>query len=317
MIKYVLKRLLIMIPVVVCVAILIFTIMTFTPGDPAALILGPTATPEEVAELRATLGLDDSYLVRLGRFLSDTFLHFDFGDSIITKTPVLEEIAERFPRTLLLAVLSVVISAVLGVTIGVTSAVHQNGPLDRITMFLAMLFTCVPDFWLGLILVVILAVKFNLLPAYGIGGFEYYIIPGIALVCSSFGQIARQTRSSMLEVIRSDYVTTAYASGFPKRMVNYRYALPNALIPVVTMIGMRFAGALGGTIIIETIFSIPGLGLYMSNAISSRDFPVIQGTVVFLSILFCIIMLLIDLMYAMIDPRIKAQYSAGRRKKKK
>lgn len=308
------KRILTMIPVVVGVAILVFTIMYFVPGDPARIILGNNGTAETLQALRDDLGLNDPYLVRLWHFLRDTFLRFDLGKSWFTQASVVQEIISRFPRTVLLAVISVLLGAVIGIPLGVTAAEHQNRLADRVCMLVSIIFSCIPQFWLALMLVILLAVKLGWLPAYGIGGLKYYVIPALALTCQNFAMIARQMRSSMLEVIRSDYITTVQSQGFPQRTVIYRYALPNALLPVVTILGTQFAGALGGTIIIETVFSIPGLGLYMNSAIMQRDYPIIQGNVVFLSILFCVIILLVDILYAVIDPRIKSQYTSKRQK---
>jgi peptide/nickel transport system permease protein len=317
MLKYIVKRLLAMIPVVIGVAILIFTIMYFVPGDPAEIILGASSTPETLAALHVKLGLNDPYIVRLVRFLSDTFLHFDLGTSYHVGTKVTGEIIARFPRTVILAVFSVIASALIGIPLGVTAAVHQNRLPDRICMFFSIIFFCIPQFWLALMLVILFSVKLGWLPAYGIGGIEYFIIPCLALMCEGFAMLARQTRSGMLEIIRSDYVITARSQGFSERDVIYKSALPNALIPVITVLGNQFARAIGGTIIIETVFSMPGLGLYMSTAIAQRDYPIIQGCVVFLAILFCVIMLLVDIFYAVVDPRIGAQFEGGGSRRKR
>ena len=314
MLRYVIKRLIAMIPVVIGVAILIFTIMYFVPGDPARIILGADATPETLEALRNSLGLSDPYPLRLGKFLKSVFLEFDLGTSYFVGTSVNTEIFSRFPRTVVLAVFSVLASTVIGIPLGVTAAVHQNKLSDRICMTASIIFSCIPQFWLALMLVILLSVKLGLLPAYGIGGIEHYVIPCLALTCEGFAMIARQTRSSMLEVIRADYVVTARSQGFPEREIIYQHALPNALMPVITVVGHQFARALGGTIIIETVFSMPGL--YLSSAISQRDYPIIQGTVIFLSILFCIIMLLVDIMYMVVDPRIKGQLVGNKRKRR-
>jgi len=316
MLRYVIKRLLIMIPVIIGVAILVFTIMYFVPGDPARVILGSDATPQALAALRQQLGLSDPYLIRLGKFLSNTFLHFNLGTSYFINTSVNGEIFSRFPRTVLLAVFSVAASSAIGIPLGITAATHQNKLADRVCMAVSIVFFCIPQFWLALMLVILFSVKLGWLPAFGIGGIQYYIIPGVALMCGNFAMISRQTRSSMLEVIRSDYVTTVRSQGFSQHDIIYGHALPNALMPVITILGTQFASALGGTIIIETVFSMPGLGLYMSNAITQRDYPIIQGSVVFLSILFCVIMLLVDVLYAVVDPRIKGQFVSGGRKRR-
>lgn len=311
MVKYTIRRLLIMIPIILGVAVLIFTIMYFTPGDPARTILGASASEEELAVMRDYLGLNQPYIVRLGKFLSDTFLHFDLGTSLISNQSVAAEIGIRFPRTVFLSLFVMVVGTLIGIPLGVTAAVHQDGWADRFCMIFSMAFTCIPDFWLALMLIIVFSLRLNWFPSYGIGGIEYYILPCISLVFGSFARLARHTRSSMLEVIRSDFATTAKASGYSEHDVIWKHVLPNAMIPVITQLGQEFAGRLGGTIIIEAVFSMPGIGLYMSTAVSQRDYPVVQGCVVFLAILFCLIMLGVDLAYAAFDPRIKAQYVNG------
>ena len=305
-----------MIPVVIGVAILIFSILYFVPGDPAHIILGNDATPELLEEVRGQLGLSDPYIIRLGKFLKETFIDFELGKSWFVGTSVTSEIMMRFPRTIILAVFSVTASAIIGVPLGVTAAVNQNKLPDRICMFLSVLFFCIPTFWLAIMLVILFSVKLGWLPAYGIGGIQYYVIPCLAIMSEGFAMLARQTRSSMLEVIRSDYIATVRSQGFSQREIIYDYALPNALMPVITVLGSRFAHALGGTIIIETVFSIPGLGLYMNTAIARRDYPIIQGCVVLLSIVFCLIMLLVDILYVVVDPRVKGQFVSSKRKRR-
>lgn len=307
-----------MIPVVLGVAILIFTIMFFTPGDPAKFVLGSEATAEQLDLWRTEHGLNDPYIVQLGNFLADTFLHFDFGESYVFNTPVIGDLMTRLPRTLTLGLLCMLLQIILGIPLGVTAAVHQNGWADRACMFIALLGVSIPQFWLGLMLVLFFALKLNILPAYGIGGIQYYILPCIANAFGGVASQARQTRSSVLEVIRSDYVTTARAKGVPEKTIIYKHVLPNALIPVITVLGNGFAMMLGGAVVIEAVFSIPGIGSYMTSAIANRDYPVVRGSVVLLAIAFSLIMLIVDLVYAYVDPRIKAQYegAGGRRKKK-
>jgi peptide/nickel transport system permease protein len=314
--KYILKRLLMMIPVVFCVAVLIFTIMYFTPGDPASIVLGGNASEIEVALKREEMGLNEPYLVQLGTYLSNTFLHFDLGDSWTYNTPVARELLNRLPRTMLIALICMILQVIIGIPLGVTAAVHQNGFADRFCMLVALIGVSIPGFWLGLMLVILFALKLEILPAYGIGGIQYYILPCIANALPGIAQQARQTRSSMLEVIRSDYITTARAKGISEREILYKHALPNGLIPVITVMGNVFGRMLAGTVVIESVFSIPGIGTYMTGAINSRDYPVIRGSVVFLAILFSLIMLLVDLVYAYVDPRIKAQYEGKKRNKK-
>jgi peptide/nickel transport system permease protein len=306
-----------MIPVILGVAIVIFTIMYFTPGDPATLILGSNSTEAEREILRAQLGLDQSFLVQLGTYLKNVFLHFDFGNSYQYKTPVMDGLLARMKYTLIIGVLCMLLQVCIGIPLGVTAAVHHNGIADRVCIFAALIGVSMPQFWLALILVITFSLKLGILPASGVGGIACYILPCIANALGGIAVQARQTRSSMLEVINSDYVTTARAKGLSERAIVWKHALPNALIPLITIIGNGFGMCLSGTVIIETVFSIPGVGTYMTNAIGSRDYAVVRGCVVILAICFSIIMLLVDLIYAFVDPRIKAQYERQGAKKRK
>ena len=307
MIRYIGKRLLQMIPILLTVAILIFTLMYFVPGDPVEIMLGDTATPEQIAAARAKFGLDKPYLIRLWNYLVG-IVHLDFGTSYLQGSSVASELFLRFPRTLTLASLSILFTIVVGIPIGIQCAIHANKLSDKIWMFLTMLGNSMPGFWLALLLVILFSVKLGLLPSNGTGGLEYYILPVVANSIGSLADIARQTRSSMLEVIRSDYVVTARAKGLPEKEVIWKHALPNALIPIITVCGSRFGFMLGGTVIIESVFSIPGMGMYMVNGINSRDYPVVQGSIIYIAFIFAFIMLITDLIYAYVDPRIKAQY---------
>lgn len=316
MIRYIGKRLLQMIPILLTVAILIFTLMYFVPGDPVQIMLGDTATPEQVAAARASFGLDQPYLIRLWNYLSG-IIHLDFGTSYIQGSSVASELFSRFPRTLILSSLSILFTIVVGIPIGIQCAINANKLSDKIWMFLTMLGNSMPGFWLALLLVILFSVKLGLLPSNGTGGIEYYILPVIANSIGSLADIARQTRSSMLEVIRSDYVVTARAKGLKEKAVIWKHALPNALIPIITLCGSRFGFMLGGTVIIESVFSIPGIGMYMVNGINSRDYPVVQGSIIYIAFIFAFIMLITDLIYAYVDPRIKAQYVKAVKKREK
>lgn len=307
MIRYVGKRLLQMIPILLAVAILVFTLMYFVPGDPVQIMLGDSATPEQIAAARAQFGLDKPYLIRLWDYLTG-ILHLDFGTSYTQGSSVAEELALRFPRTLTLSTLSILVTIIVGIPIGIQCAIHANKMSDKVWMFLTMLGNSMPAFWLALMLVLLFSVKLGWLPSNGTGGIEYYILPVAANSIGSLASIARQTRSSMLEVIRSDYVVTARAKGLSERKVIWNHALPNALIPIITICGSRFGFLLGGTVILETVFSIPGIGMYMVNGINSRDYPVVQGSIIYVAFIFAFIMLVTDLIYAYVDPRIKAQY---------
>lgn len=318
MAKYIIKRLIITIPIILLVTVLVFTLLYFTPGDPAVIILGDQASNEELDSMREYLGVNDPYIVQLGRYLKSLFIDFDLGESWIYKTNVTYELANRMPRTTAICIYSVLIGAVIGIPLGVIAAVHQNGIADKIVLASSSILTCVPNYCVALVLILIFALRLGWFPAFGVKeGLKSYVLPCLSIMIGSFAGMSRQMRSSMLEVIRSDYVTAARAQGFSKNSVNYRHALPNALIPIITMMGTQFAAGLGGTMILETIFSIPGVGLYVSGAITKRDRPAIIGCVVFLGILFCLIMLGIDIIYALVDPRIRAQYEAQGAKRKR
>jgi len=320
MLRYVLKRLLWMIPIVLGVTVLVFTMMTFCPGRPEQIILGATATEEELVAKRLELGLDDPFLIRLGRYMSDVFIHFDLGKSWLTNVDIMDSIFERLPRTLMLTIATLLISVGVGVPLGVIAAINQNKWQDSLCMIFALIGVAIPNFWLALLLVLLFSVKLGWLPALGIGtglaSLKYYILPAIAGSTGGLANCARQTRSAMLDVIRADYITTARSKGVPERDVIIKHALKNSLIPVITVMGTMFGHFLGGAIIIETIFSIPGMGTYIIGAVNGRDYPIVQGGTIFLAVTFSLCMLMVDLLYAMVDPRIRAQYESQKKRKK-
>jgi peptide/nickel transport system permease protein len=305
-----------MIPVVLGVTILVFTIMYFIPGDPVRMMLGPEATYEQIATKRAELGLDDPYLVRLGRFVGNIVLRFDFGKSWVYNTPVTMELFNRLPRTFIIAVACITLQILIGIPLGIIAAINHNSWGDRVAMFIALFGISMPNFWIGLMLVLFFSVRLGWLPPYGIGGLKYYILPVIANAFVGIATQARQTRSSMLEVIRSDYITTARAKGLSEFNILLKHALPNALLPVITVIGNGMGQLMAGAVVIETVFSIPGVGMYLVGGINSRDYAVVQSSVIFLAIWFALVMLLVDLVYAFIDPRIKAQFAGKKRRKR-
>ncbi|MBS6646673.1 MAG: ABC transporter permease [Clostridiaceae bacterium] len=320
MLRYIGKRLLWMIPIVLGVTILVFTMMTFCPGDPAEIILGTTATEADLVAKRVELGLDKPFIVRLATYMSDVFIHFDFGKSWITNVDIISTIMDRMPRTLTLTVVTLLVAFGLGIPLGIMAATHQNRWQDHVSMVLALIGVAIPNFWLALLLVLLFSVKLGWLPAMGIGtgiaGLKYYILPAIANCAGALANCARQTRSSMLDVIRADYITTARSKGVPENAVIVKHALKNALIPIITMMGTAFGRLLGGAMIIETIFTIPGMGTYIIGAVNNRDYPIVQGGTIILAISFSLMMLLIDLLYAAVDPRIKAQYASVKKGKK-
>lgn len=317
MFKYIIKRILWAIPVVICVAVLIFSIMRMAGGDPARQLVGIDATDEEYEAMRAKLRLDDPFFVQLADYLGKLFLKGDLGTSYMTHTSISKDMAVRLPYSLAIGGVSILVATLIGVWLGMQSAIHAGKWQDKLCMVFALGGVSMPKFWLALLLLLLFAVKLQWLPAAGVGGIQFYILPVLANSFHGIASFARQSRSSMLEVIRSDYVITAKAKGLSFREVIYKHALPNALIPVVTMIGTQFAVMISGSIVIETIFSIPGLGVYLTTGINNRDYPVVQSVIVVISIIFCMTMLAIDIAYAFLDPRIKARYTSGKRKVRK
>lgn len=315
MVKYVLKRILLMIPVVIGVAILVFTIMYFSPSDAAVVKMAGTGTAEQLEELRESMGLNEPYLVQLGSYLYKIFIRFDLGTSLINNTIIVNDIAERLPNSMIIALFSIVCSMAVGIPLGISCAVNQNKPSDVIGMIVALVGISMPGFWFALLCVIVFSFQLGWLPAYGVGGVKFWILPLIANSFHGVAAQARQTRSAMLDVIGSDYVIMARAKGVPEKRVIRRHVLPNALIPVITVSGSAFGSMIGGGLIIETIFDIPGMGYYLVQGVNNRDVPVVLGGVVVLSILFSIIMLLTDLAMAAVDPRIKAQFAAGGKKR--
>ncbi len=317
MFRYILKRVLLVIPVLVGVAIIIFTLMYFVPGDPAQIILGENAAQVQVLELREQLGLNQPYVVRMGIFVKELFINGSFGNSYIYGTDVGTELASRFPKTLVLAIGSIGLAMILGIPLGIRAATHANKAEDRVSMFVSMIGVSMPNFWLALMLVLLFSLWLGWLPSSGSKGWEYFVLPIVANALGGVAGIARLTRSSMLEVIRADYVTTARAKGVAERDVINKHALPNALIPIITICGGRFGGMLGGTMVIETVFSIPGIGSYLIDSINNRDYTAVQGSVIYVAFTFSLVMVLVDLVYAYVDPRIKARYEGQHKKRMK
>lgn len=315
--RYIGKRLLILIPTLIAVGIIVFTLMNFVPGDPAQLALGAgTHTPAEIEMKRELMGLNRPFLIRLGEYLKDVFFHFDFGTSIIDGTTIKWQLMQRFPNTFKIALYSIILTVVVGLPLGVYTAQHANSIGDKASLVVTLLFDCMPSFWTALLLMLLFSLKLGWLPSMGSSSFKYFILPTLANSLGGLAGFTRQVRASMLEVIRSDFITTARSKGLSERRVIYGHALPNALIPILTVIGMRFGSMLGGTVIIEVIFSMPGLGSYLVDGINNRDYTVVTGGIVFIAFLFTVIMLLTDLLYAFVDPRIKAQYVTRKRRAK-
>lgn len=308
MYKYVLKRLVMLIPVIIGVSFLVFFIMAMAPGDTARTILGEDAPIEAVEALREELGLNDPIPVRYLNYMKD-LLRGDLGESYKSGRPVFEEIMSRFPATLELTFWGMLLAVGLSLPIGIISATRQYSFMDNASMIFALVATAIPNFWLGLMLIIVFALNLRILPSGGNNaGVASLILPVITLATACMANIARTTRSSMLEVIRADYIRTAKAKGVSKNKVINKHALKNALIPVITVIGLQFGQLLGGSVLTETVFAWPGVGTYLVNSIKAKDTPAVLGCVIIFSICFSIVNLAVDLLYAFIDPRIKSKY---------
>lgn len=309
MVRYILKRLLLFIPVVIGVAFVIFTIMQFQPGNPGRMILGINAPEEAVEKLNDTLGCNRPFLERFFSYVFNLIFHADFGISYRTSEPVVNDIASRVGISFHIAFNGIAFASVVGILLGVICAVKQYSFIDNFFRVLAIIFSGIPGFWLGMILIYLFSIKLQWLPSNGVENGMGYILPMLTLGSLYSGITLRMTRSSMLETLRSDYIRTAKAKGVPRSKIIFHYALRNALLPVITTLITSFGGLLGGAIITETVFNLPGLGLFVVSAIRNRDIPCVLGGTITLAFLFCAIMLLADLLYAFIDPRIKAKYT--------
>ena len=312
MLKYIGKRLLWMLPVVLGISFILFTIMDLTPGDPARVILGEYASQEDVDALREEMGLNDNFFVRYGKYIVSAVTG-DLGQSYRTGVPVVEEIAARFPVTLKIAVMAMFIAVFIGIPVGIISAVRQYSFADIVATMSALAFTSIPAFWLGLLLILLLSVQLHLLPAIGSDSWKHLIMPSVSLAAAQMATIMRMTRSTMLEVIRQDYIRTAKAKGAEPRRIIFHHAIKNALLPVITTVGLSISNLLGGAFIIENVFGISGLGTLMVNSVKSKDAPMLIGSVMFAAVVAGLVNLSVDVLYTYIDPRIKAQFVKRRK----
>lgn len=311
MLKYIIKRLLWIIPVLFGVAIVVFTILYFSPGDPAYLALGDNATPEAVEAYRVEMGIDGTYWERLGRLLTG-MLHGDLGLSFRSRTPVMDELLVRFKVTFNISAWSIVLGIILGIFFGIVSALKQNSIWDTLSTGCALFGISMPMFWQGLMLILIFSVWLDWLPASGYGTWQQMIMPVIALGVNSSATIMRTTRSSMLEVMRQDYIRTAKAKGQTYWAVVLRHALKNAMIPIVTVIGLQMSTLLAGSIVTEVIFSIAGVGKYLVDSMNARDYNAVQGCVLLIAFVSAILNLIVDIIYTFIDPRMKTMYASSK-----
>lgn len=309
MYKYVLRRLLLLIPVLLAVSFVIFSLMTFTPGDPASSILGTGATPEALHAFNESVGYYDPFFTRYFNYLKDLIIHFDMGTSWVTGNNVGSEIVARLPITAKIAIFSMIIAVAVGIPLGVFSAVKQYSLPDTVLRVCSMSLTAIPFFWMGLMLIYWFSLKLRLLPSFGATSLDCYILPCAALGLTYASRELRMTRSCMLESLRQDFVRTSRAKGVSEGQVIWRHALKNSLLPILTMIGSHFGGLLGGAIVTESLFSMPGIGYYLLSSIRAKDTPAVLGVSMIMALMFCVVMLCVDLLYAMIDPRIKARFA--------
>jgi ABC-type dipeptide/oligopeptide/nickel transport system permease component len=308
MIQYLLYRLLQAIPVLLGVIIITFVLMYIIPGDPVVSMVGERYSEETVQQLRQELHLDDPLPLQFLRYVGNV-LQGNFGNSFITGEPVAALIIEKFPNTMMLAITAMFFAILIGLTAGIMSSVHPGSFMDRGIMVLALAGISAPVFWVGLILVLVVGVMLQWLPPTGFGGIEYLILPALTLGLRSAAYLARLTRATMLDVLSHDYIRTARSKGLPEWKVFIKHAFPNTLIPVITIIGTDFGSYLSGAVLTESIFGWPGIGRLALEAIMKRDFPVIQGTVLFMAIMFVLMNVLVDLLYGVVDPRIRLERS--------
>ncbi|MDR0851155.1 MAG: ABC transporter permease [Clostridiales Family XIII bacterium] len=313
MLKFVGRRVLWLIPVMLGAIFIVFAINAIDPGDPVSALLGGSYTQEQYDDKKIELGLDKPFIVRYAGYVKDIVTDGDFGTSYTTKRPVSTELVERFGVTFKVAVISILIAIVLGLPFGIISAVKQYSIADNAVTIISLVFASMPGFWLALMLMLAFALNIKIFPASGIEGWKSWVLPCLASGLSFIATITRMTRSSMLDVVRQDYIRTARAKGLDERTVIVKHGVRNALIPIITTIGFQFGILVSGSVIVETIFSLPGLGTLMMTAINNRDYPVIEGCVIIMAALICVINLLVDLVYGFVDPQIMEQMKGSKK----
>ena len=315
MLKYIFKRILMMIPVLLGVLFLVFTMNEISPGDPAAMIAGDAASVDVVEQIREDLGLNKPLPVRFFNYTKNLVLHGDLGTSYKTKRPVLDEVMDRLPTTILLSLTSAAFAVFLSIPIGIISAIKQNTWIDNLLMVLALIGVAMPAFWQGLMTIILFSVKLGWFPSYGFTTPAHWFMPVLTIGTGAMASLVRITRSSMLEVIRQDYIRTARAKGQTERKVIISHALRNSMIPIITAIAIQLGSMLGGAIVTETVFAIPGIGMLMIQSIKARDYPTIQGAVVVIAVMFSLLNLVVDIIYTFVDPRLKSIYQTKRKVK--
>ena len=310
MYKYVIKRVLLMIPVLLGISFVVFFLMDLTPGTPADIIMGDLATSEAKAALNESLGWNRPFIQRFLDYIMGVF-RGDFGSSYVSGLPVFEELFSRFPTTFQLALDSMILASLIGIPLGIACAVKQYSLIDSCSTIFALIFISIPTFWLGLMMIILFSVQLHWLPPNGSETLAHFIMPAITCAGTTLATLIRMTRSTMLEVIRQDYIRTAYAKGATKGRVIVNHALQNAFIPIITIVGVNFGYMLGGAVITENVFGMSGIGNLLLSSIRSKDIPMVMGGVLIVAVMFSIVNLLLDICYAYVDPRVKAQYKKG------
>lgn len=306
--KYILKRILILIPTLIGVSLIVFSLLYLSPGDAALAKAGANAPEEVIEAVREDMGLKDPFIVQYGHFLKGFFTKFDLGNSYITNAPVSKTIMSVLPNTLKLTFFSLLIAIIFGITFGVIAAIKKNTIIDSITMVVGLIGLAMPIFWTGILLILLFSVKLKILPSSGFTSFKHIILPALALGFQSSAVIMRMTRSSMIDVLDSDYIRTARAKGLRENKVIIIHTLKNAMIPIITVIGLQMGSLLAGSVLTETIFSIPGVGRLIVDSIKTRDYPMVLGSVMFIAAAYSIISIIVDIIYGFIDPKVKTQY---------
>ena len=306
--RYIAKRLLMLIPVLLAVAFVIYAIMNVAEGDPVYSVAGADATEEQLEALREEMGLNGSLVERYFRYIGN-LLKGDLGISYVSKQDVMKIYLQRLPNTLKLASMTMIFATLIALPLGIIAAVNQNSWIDTMSMVLALIGLSMPNFWLGLLLIILFSLKLGWFPSGGNEGFKSIILPAFTVGAGLAALLTRTTRSSMLDVIRQDYLRTARAKGVPEKTIIRKHALRNALIPIITIFGVQFSNVLGGSVLAETVFAWPGVGRLVVDAIDQRDIPTVTGALVMTTMLVTVVNLLIDIVYAFVDPRIKAKYS--------
>ena len=308
MIRYTIRRLLMLIPILIAVSLVVYFIVDLAPGEVVDVIAPVDASPEDKELLREMMGLNDPFIIRYARYMQG-LMRGDLGKSYVNNRDVFEVYFSRLPNTLLLALAGAFVAVLIAVPLGVVSAMHRGSWKDAISMIFGLLGLSMPNFWLGLLLIIFFSLKLGLFPSYGSEGWSSIVLPAITVGTAQAALVMRTTRSSMLEVVRQDYLRTARAKGVPERTVIYKHALRNALIPIVTVMGTQLGVSLGGAVFTETVFAWPGVGRLVVDAINSRDIPMVTGCLILTTMLASFLILLVDIAYAFIDPRIKARYT--------